>query len=311
MALTLFIATAGAAPADNPSGMRVKILVSGEHSAYRRAEAAAREALKKSAPQAAVTSVQVGVENRDQRELTAPEPRPSLVIAIGSRAARLAREMFNGAPLSYAMVLDPASVGLPSPGDVPGARVTGVTMEVTTDRQFDLMREMVPGLRRIGVIYDPSVSGEAVRRAIEVARADGLVLVPQAVRSEGEVLRAAQLLSGEVDAFWALADPTVLTPANARALILLALRAKKPLFAASEGFVRSGALAALAADPEEVGRRAAQMGLSLLDGKASKGLRPERPPSVALFLNRATAAHLGVSLPLDVVQRARAIYPQP
>jgi putative ABC transport system substrate-binding protein len=308
MALTLFIATAGAAPADNPSGMRVKILVSGEHSAYRRAEAAAREALMKSAPRAEVTSLQVGAGGRAKNE---PEQRPSLIIAIGSRAARVAREMFDGAPLSYAMVLDPASVGLPSPGDSPGAKVTGVTMEVTTDRQFDLMREMVPGLRRIGVIYDPSVSGESVRRAIEVARADGLVLVPQAVRSEGEVLRAAQLLSGEVDAFWALADPTVLTPANARALILLALRAKKPLFAASEGFVRSGALAALAADPEEVGRRAAQMGLALLDGKSPKGLRPERPPSVALFLNRATAAHLGVSLPSDIVLRARTIYPQP
>lgn len=310
MALTLFLATAGAAPADNPAGMRVTILVSGEHSAYRRAEAAARDALKKSAPQAEVISVQVGAERRDKGEPAAPEQRPSLVIAIGSRAAREARETFSGAPLSYAMVLDPASVGLPSPGDAPGVKVTGVTMEVTTDRQFDLMREMVPGLRRIGVIYDPSVSGESVRRAVEVARADGLVLVPQAVRSEGEVLRAAQLLSGEVDAFWALADPTVLTPANARALILLALRAKKPLFAASEGFVRSGALAALAADPEEVGRRAAQMGLSLLGGK-SKGVRPERPPSVALFVNRATAAHLGVSLPSDVVQRARTIYPQP
>ncbi|HKQ60403.1 MAG TPA: ABC transporter substrate binding protein [Candidatus Polarisedimenticolaceae bacterium] len=289
----------------------VLVLVSANLPAYRQAEEGLRRALARAAPAPRVASVLLDAPDGESLAQLALRGEPALIAVIGSRAVRLARESPTPRPLVYAMVLDPESVGLPASA---GPRadplpVTGVSMDVTPDRQFELLKNLVPGVRRIGVIYDPAVSGEAVRQAAAASHLLGLTLVPQAVRGEGEVLAAARLLAPQVDAFWAVADPTVLTAANARALILHCLRARKPLVALSEGYVRSGALAALAADPLQVGLRAGELARRVLSGERPADLRPEPPPRLAVFLNRATAEHLGLSLPPAVLARADAIYP--
>ena len=302
----------GASPAlgQGRSDSFVLTLVTGGHAAYLQAEASMKEALLAGAPGTRVFSVQLDDTRGMAMAMEALSSRPTLIVAVGSRAARLAREQARGTPLVYAMVLDPASIGLPGPGQAAG-KVTGVTMDVTPEVQFELIQELVPGAHRIGVVYDPAISGEAVRRASSAAKARGLSLVAQAVRGESEVIPAAALLVPEVDVLWAVADPTVLTAANSRALILLSLRSRKPLFAVSEGFVRGGALAALAADAREVGRRAGELGARVLAGASPAALGPEAPPRLSLFVNLATAGHLRLSVPDAIVSRARTVYPRP
>ncbi|MBI4241137.1 MAG: ABC transporter substrate-binding protein [Candidatus Rokubacteria bacterium] len=286
-------------------------LVTAPHAAYAEAESGLRAALLSGAPGVRVVTVNVEGTDGEERARSVLSGGADLIVGIGSRAAKLARRLAPRVPLVYAMVLDPAAAGLPAPGQGPSDHVTGVSMEVAPERQFELMREMLPSVRRIGVLYDPLVSGDSVRRAAAAARAGGLTLVGQAVRSEAEVLAAASLLAPAVDAFWALADPTVLTAANARALILLALRTRKPLFAVSEGFVRSGALAAVAANPREVGWRAGELAARILGGTPPAALRPEAPPGLSIFINRATAEVLGVKLSQASIDRAQRTFPQP
>ena len=294
-----------AAPA--PTGLVV--LVSGPPAAYREAQDGVVSTLEAShaGPFRTITLDDPANLEEARRTLAAG---PSLVVAIGTRAAKLAMLEAPSSPLVYAMVLDPASIGLPAPGSASAGQITGVAMDVTPDKQYGLMRSMVPGLRRIGVIYDPSVSGEAVRRASAAAKLAGLTLVAQAVRSDAEVMGAAELIMPGVDLLWAIADPTVLTEANARALILACLRARKPLFAISEGYVRNGALAALSAHPLEVGRRAGEMTSAILLGAPVRSYKPELPPRVSLFLNQATARRLGLDLPQDILSRASVVYPR-
>jgi putative ABC transport system substrate-binding protein len=303
---TLAVELATAQPVPPPAAL---ILVSAHQPAYLRVEEEVQRVLKAEAPDAALVSIDLDAPDGPTLARNALATRRGVVVAIGSRAAKLARAGVGGAPLVYAMVLDPASIGLPEPGAASQGSITGVTMDVSPDREFELIREMLPLATRIGVLYDPAVSGDAVRRATAAAKAGGLTLVGQAVRSEGEVLRAASLLAPSVDGIWALADPTVLTAANARALILFSLRARKPFFATSEGFVRSGALAALAASPADVGRRAGEIAARILEGTSPRSLPPEMPPRLAIFVNLSTAEHLGVTVPDDLVSRAQKVYP--
>jgi putative ABC transport system substrate-binding protein len=184
-------------------------------------------------------------------------------------------------------------------------------MDVDPGAQLDMLRTLAPSARRIGVLYDPAISGDAVRRAKAVAKEKGFEVVAQAVRGEGEVLPAATVLLPSVDALWGIADPTVLTAANARALILLAMRSRKPLLALSEGFVRTGALAALAADPVEVGRAAGALAVELSKGEGSVAPPCLPPPRLDLFLNKATAEHIGLAVPPQLVAKASAVFPMP
>ena len=289
-----------------PAAAGTVVVVSPGPDAYREAADSARRSIEE-----AGGAVEVIVLDGDASERRAAQRLASgdVAIAVGARAARFVRGSAPEARLVYAMVLDPGALGLPSPGDPPQDRTTGVTMDVDPASQLDVLRKLAPTARRIGVLYDPSMSGEAVRRASAVARPNGFEVVAQAVRGEGEVLPAANILIPSVDALWGIADSTVLTVANARALILLALRSRKPLLALSEGFVRTGALAALAADPAEVGRAAGAMAQELSRGTGAKAPPALPPPRLDLFLNRATAEHIGVAVPPELVSAASAVFP--
>jgi putative ABC transport system substrate-binding protein len=296
------------APAARAAESRIVVLVTAGAAAYRQAERGARAVLDV-LPGTVTETVLLDGPNGESAARRAIAGEPSVVVAIGARAARLAREQAAGRPMVYAMVLDPASLGLPTPGHPRRDPVTGVTMHVAAAPQFEILRELAPEAKRIGVLYDPAISGDEVRSADAAARAVGLRLVPQPVRNEGETLGAARLLAPQVDALWAVADPTVLTASNARALILFALRARLPLLAMSEGYVRTGALAALAASPDEVGRRAGELARRILAGAEPGELPAESPPRLALFLNRATADHLGLPLPAELLDQAQEVYP--
>jgi putative tryptophan/tyrosine transport system substrate-binding protein len=310
-AAALFLAT-GSVPATAADGQGtiVVTLAASEHAAYQRALQSATAALLAALPSARVDSMTLEDGEEEASLGKMREAKPALILAVGSRAARLVHDGLPGTPLVYTMVLDPPSIGLPAPGEPPRGMATGVGLDVPLEDQFALMRTLLPSVRRIGVLYDPSISGDAVRKAASVARASGLRLVAQAVRSSTDVLDAAGILSPAVDAMLAIADPTVLTAANTRPLILFWLRAGKPLFAMSEGFVRNGALAALVPDTDEAGRRAGELAARILLGASPSSLKAEPPPRVSIFLNRASADHLGVVLTDQILARARQIFPE-
>jgi putative ABC transport system substrate-binding protein len=297
-----------APPAPDAGSRTVLILRTSGDAPYARAEEGARSALASEAPGARLVSLTLGEEGDGPAAGDLPRDA-ALVVAIGSRAARVARERLPEIPVVYAMVLDPHSVALPGPGEPPAGNATGVSMEVGPEREFELLRQILPGARRVGVLYDPARSGAAVRRAAAAAAAAGLTLVSQPVHDEADVLPEGKLLAPNVDAVWLVPDPTVLTAANVRPLILMFLRARKPLFAMSEGFVRNGAVAALIADPSEVGRRAGRLAGMVLQGTPVAALRPEPPPRTLIVLNQASAESLGIALPAQILTRAHAVHP--
>ncbi|HEX4824797.1 MAG TPA: ABC transporter substrate binding protein [Candidatus Polarisedimenticolaceae bacterium] len=306
LALALLLEPAGRALSSSPGAL---VVVSPGPEAYRTAGDAARRSIDEGGVPAEVVVLEdAAAEKRVAERLAASG---NVALAVGARAARFVRAQAPDARLVYAMLLDPEALGLPGPGDAPKKNMTGVTMDVDPAAQLEVLKTLAPEVKRIGVLYDPAISGAAVRKAQAIARSKGFEVVAQAVRGEGEVLSAATLLVSSVDALWGIADSTVLTAANARALILLALRSHKPLLALSESFVRTGALAALAADPAEVGRAAGTMAASLAKNEQQQAPSPIGPPRLDLFLNKATAEHIGVAVPPQLAAKASAVYPTP
>jgi len=286
----------------------VVAIAASDHSAYQKAVQSASAAVTAALPDVRVVPMTL---REDSEAIDADEIRsnsPALVLAIGSRAARLVHETAPEIHLVYAMVLDPASIGLPAPGSPASASATGISLDVSFEDQFALIRAVLPAARRVGVLYDPAISGAEVRRAEGIARSQGLKLVAQAVRTSAATLDAAELIAPSVDAVIAVADPTVLTAANTRPLILFWLRSRKPFFAMSEGFVRNGALAALVPDAESAGRRAGEIAAAVLKGTPLTAFKPEPPPLVSLFVNKASASHLGVTLPPEILARAKEVF---
>ena len=234
----------------------------------------------------AVTTVRL-----DSPELKSEMARHNRLVAVGSRAVRRIGTVDWSGTLVF-LAYDPAAIGLPDPGQVsPG--VTGLALQVSVREQLEKLSELLPDVQRIGVLYDPLKTQKRVSAARDAASQLGLKLVPVGVRVPGELMDQARLLAPQVDAVWAL-DQSVMTQGSQRALTLFALRARLPLLAISKSYVDRGALAAVVPDLNELGRRAGEMMLEILQGAEPSSIPVESPPQCIVEVNAATSRRLGI-----------------
>ena len=221
--------------------------------------------------------------------------RPDLIVTIGTQATRSITRRISDIPIVFSLVLlagDSEVLFRQRPPNVSGA-----AMDVPIAVQFQRMKEVIPGLKRVGVLYNPKLTGEVVQSARAAAQASGLELVEIPVASEAEVIREMGTLKGRVDALWSVADSTVFTPRSVDTILLLTLRDGIPFVGLSPSFVKAGALLSFSCDYEDVGAQSGEIASEILRGKSPANLPIVYPRHVSLFLNlnTARAIHLEIS----------------
>src|SRR5262249_23886672 len=119
----------GASPAAE-SERTVVIMQTSSYTAYARAAEGVRSELEAIQPAIRVDSVLLPDDDEKSAARGALSAEGALIVAIGTRAAKLARKEARDRPLIYAMVLEPGEIGLPAPGETPRGNATGVAMAV-------------------------------------------------------------------------------------------------------------------------------------------------------------------------------------
>jgi putative ABC transport system substrate-binding protein len=282
------------------SGTEIVILKSADITAYNQAIDSFKAAL---AGLATITEYDMQGDIARGRKL-ARKVRASnadIILAVGIKAALAAKLEIVDIPIIYCMVLDPVKNGLNAPNMV------GIMLDVPLDRQFKEMRSVLPGLKRLGVLYDPEKTGDLVEDARRVGKAFGVELITRQAHSEKEIPAALRGLIPQVDALWLVPDSTVLTEESISFLLTTTLDSNIPVIGFSSELVRSGALVGLSVNYEDVGRQAALLTRKILGGqiKAPASYPPEK---LRLALNLKTGKFLGVQIPPDVLNRADQLY---
>jgi putative ABC transport system substrate-binding protein len=225
-----------------------------------------------------------------------------LVIAVGLKAALAAKADMVDTPVIYCMVLDPEKYDLRAPN------LTGISLRVPIERQFNTIQALVPTLKHLGVLYDPEKTAPLIEEARRVAARLGLELVEHKVHSEKELPAAIRALLPKVEGLWLVPDSTVLTEESIRFVLGAALDRNVPVLGFSAEFVRNGALAGLSIKPEDIGRQAALVSQKILNHSNRTGPMMVAPDRIRLSVNLKTAKYLGLTLPPDVVKRADEVY---
>ena len=231
--------------------------------------------------------------------------RPDLIVAIGVLAAEFAQQNFNQLPVLYAMVPEPQAYGLT------GSNIAGISLDIPIERQLTVYRSMVKDLKSLGAIYDPEKSGAFVEDARAVAKRLGLVLHTREVESRKQVPAALRALLSEerIDALWMIPDETVLTTESFKFLLLSSFENNLPFLAASDIFVKVGALASLTPDYTDVGRQGCELATALKNGEVSLAkLDVIGPAKVNLSINLRTAQKIGLTIPDEVIATADVVY---
>lgn len=226
---------------------------------------------------------------------------PEILIAVGVAAARLV----SGIQLSIPSVV--CLVPESERSSLKGIDATGVALEVPLKAQAAAIQQVLPGAKRLGILYNPAYSKKLVGEAETIAKADGLRLVTQTVRGPSDISAALGAIAGKIDAVWMLSDRSVGTAAGFRVMLLTTLELNLPLVAYSGSFVRRGALFSLAPDFEKMAIETVHLVQEVLAGGGGAQKIPWRDSPTQLVINLNAADRLGITLPASVKKIARLI----
>lgn len=230
-----------------------------------------------------------GAEIDEDLADTIKSENPKVVVAIGAKAATSAKARLPDIPIVFCMVLRSDRLGLA------GSNVTGIRLEIPPVEQLRQFKLAVPGIKKVGIVFNPAKTGGLVDSAKDVASELGIELVTREVEGTGDVPDAVDTLVGEVDGLWLVPDATVVTKDTFKHILLATLGKKVPLMVFSVPFVKAGALLGVAPNYQAIGEMAAGMAKSIESGTSPGDLEPRDPPA-AIVLNQRTAGRVGVSI---------------
>lgn len=248
------------------------------------------------------------VEDLDELAKQIRESKPDVIVTVGSRATSVISEKFDDIPIVFIMVLYPvASEFVPSMSN-PGRNLTGAAMDVPIERQFRTLSEIVPKLRRIGVLYSPEETMPVIEEARRVAKSMNLELLAEEIHTESDVPDALKRLDKRnMDALWSVADGKVFSHPSTRYIIKYVVRRGIPFMGPHGGFVRAGALVALTADYRDCGRQAGEIIVRILNGTNPSGIAVATPRTVKMGLNLQVASHIRLKIPQKIIDSASEV----
>jgi putative ABC transport system substrate-binding protein len=224
---------------------------------------------------------------------------PAVALVVGQKALQIVRAASPATPVVYCMVLGNAAT--------PSRTASGVRLEVPPANQLEQLKQVHPAARRVGVIYQPQVSGPFLEEAMKVSGRLGITLVSRPVQDAKEVRTAIGEIAGGIDALWLMPDPRLISAEMFSFLLVFTLEHKIALFGFSDSFTQAGALVSVAPDYQEIGRRAARLANDAAQKPAAPLPAPTTSPG-ALTVNLKTAKQLGLEIPQSVLSKARQVY---
>jgi putative ABC transport system substrate-binding protein len=234
------------------------------------------------------------------------EEKVDLIYTLATSVTLAAKRATQSVPIVFYAGSDPVSVGLVESIRKPGGRLTGIYSRFTdlTAKRLELLKEMIPRLRRLVTFYSPDnpSAQQSVKIARDAARQLRLELVERPVASVEELRAALRALRpGEADAYYYVADAMISSQA---ALIIEAARAKKlaTMFNQRE-IVAEGALASYGESFYMIGRLSARHVQRVLLGTNPGVLPVEQLDRLDFVVNLKTAKALGLTIPQSVLAR--------
>ena len=232
--------------------------------------------------------------------------RPDLIYAPPSSAAVAATRATNTIPIVFATGADPVGAGLVMSLSNPGSNATGVItiIDSLAPKKLELLREIMPGVRRLGLIGDPNDPRLTVDRAAlaQVTSSLGVtVVVADALNPASFDAGVASLIGQRVDAIMAVGSLTY----NLRErLVELTIKQRVPVVGTYSAMVEAGAFFAYAASLPSQLRRSAHLVDKVLRGAKPADIPVEQPTDFEFVVNLKAAKLLGITIPRSILLRA-------
>ena len=229
------------------------------------------------------------------------------IVTIGTPSAQAAVAGTKRIPIVFTAVTDPVQGQLTPSWEASGTNVTGVSDVLELGKQMELVKQIIPNAKRIGMVFNP---GEANSVAVVAALKDilpnyDLTLVEAAAPRSVDVGTAARSLVGKVDVIYTSTDNNVVSAYEA--LVKVGNDMKIPLIASDTDSVKRGAIAALGVNYHDLGLQTGRIVVRILEGEKPGDIKPQTSEKIQLFVNPAAAEKQGVTLSQELLDSAAEI----
>lgn len=240
------------------------------------------------------------------------DEKVDLIVAITTPAAQTAYQLTKdagGPPVIFSGISNPYAAGLAEAPDKHPAWMYGNQLMDPIQPTLELIQEVVPDVKKIGMVYNPAEANSAylVETATAAAQAMGLELVTASVSNTNEISTAAESLAAQaVEAFMSINDNTVVS--GFEAWVKVAIDNQIPLFGTSASMPGLGAVASYGVNPYQEGLDTGNYVVQVLRGELDLATAPiQIQDAVLLTLNPAAAEEQGVVLTPALLDRADKI----
>jgi len=229
-----------------------------------------------------------------------------VIAAVSTPVALAVRAATATIPIvAFDLETDPVATGMIASLARPGGNITGLFFDFPEFRTklLELLKEVVPSLSKIAVIWDPN-SGSAQLKSIEIAaEAIKVSLEKLEVRNAAEMKQAFDTAKRtDVDAAIILSSPFI--GANAKLAAELTLSRRLPAVTLFSEFTRNGGLMSYGPNILDVYRHVGGIAAKVLQGSKPADLPVELTTNFELVVNLKTAKALGLTFPLPLLGRA-------
>ncbi len=233
--------------------------------------------------------------------------KPDVIVVFGSGSSLGAHRAAPEVPIVGLFDGDPVAVGLFQDYARPGGMVTGLTLIAAASqngKNFEILRDLVPGLRGIGYMIPRNALAPV--RMLPIARAAaehlGLAFTALPVGSMDEIKAVFASRPEGVDGIIAWGSPVLRD--NLEAIAELAIAAKMPVMTIFREFTERGFLVSNGPDLLDLMLRLGGYVAKILNGAKPADLPVEQPEKFTLAINLKTAKALDLTVPPSLLARA-------
>jgi putative ABC transport system substrate-binding protein len=232
---------------------------------------------------------------------------PDVIIAIATPSAQSLVAATKSIPIVYSGVADPIAAQLVKDWKPSGTNVTGLSHMLDLNKQIDIMKQVVPTVKKVGVVYNPGEVNSAVvvKQLKNLLEKQGIALIDVAAPRTVDVGPAAQSLIGKVDLIYSTTDNNVVS--TYESLVKVCNDARIPLVASDTDSVKRGAIAAYGVNFYALGLATGKIVARILQGEKPGNIASSVSKDLALFVNPAAAKKQGVTLSPAFLKQADRI----
>ena len=211
-----------------------------------------------------------------------------IVVAISTPSAQAAVNNIKDKPIFFSAITNPESAG------VLAENVTGVSDRSPVKKQVELIKELLPEAKKIGIVYNTSeqnsfyLTDEFKREAEK----NGYEVVVKGITNVNEIASALDTLLPEIDVLYTTIDNTI---ASTYPLIIdKSKKDNKPVIGATKSYVDQGALASEGISDYKVGYQTGEMIVRYLKGEDIKNMKFEVVRESERYINKEVAKNFKI-----------------